>query len=232
MGRISFSGNTGWNPSKKKQDPKAWVNPAAYSYRKNPDEWKQDIADLLCTEAVILDTETTGLSGDVRVIELSIVDLDGNVLFHSLFNPGTPLPEKIPELTGITDEMLLEAPSFLEKASEIVEILEGKSVIAWNADFDRQWLTRELLMVCQGPVAASLHWIDGMEMYAYASGRSKKWCKLISAKWEQSIGDNQEHRSTADCLDTLAVLRRISGLNREMDLLTGLCKVEKEKTNG
>ena len=45
---------------------------------------------------------------------------------------------------------------------------------------------------------------------AAASGRQKKWCKLIVAKQEMGIGESQEHRATADCLDTLAVLRKIA----------------------
>ena len=197
MGVIAFRGNTGWKAAAKNKS-------------------KEKIKEILgFTDTYILDTETTGLKGDVRVIELSVIDLNGNTVFHSLFNPGMPLPEKIPELTGITDEMVSSAPYFYEKTSEIVKLLERKTVIAWNAPFDRQCLTNELLMVSQGPIAAGICWIDAMELCSYASGRARKWYKLIEAKQDHGIGENQEHRATADCLDTLAVLRRIAGFDEE-----------------
>ena len=206
MGTISFSGNKAWKPA------------AAYPApgKKRAEQYKEDIQKLFTLDGVyILDTETTGLKGDVRVIELSIIDLEGNTVFNSLFNPGMPLSEKIPELTGITDEMLEGAPFFFQKVSEIIDLLTGKQVIAWNAPFDREWLTKELLMASQGPVAASICWFDAMELSAFASGKFRKWYKLIEAKKDYGIGDSQEHRATADCLDTLAVLRKIAGFDED-----------------
>ena len=238
--KITFNGNTGWkNPSGKKPQRKnnafSWSNPAGFHYMKNADEWKKDIRGILESEAYIVDTETTGIDDDSRVIELSIVRLDGTIAFHSLFNPGSPLPEKIPELTGITDEMLQDKPFFLEKASEIIAILKDKTAIAWNADFDKKRLFHEFMLISQRPVAATIRWIDGMELYAYASGRAKKWCKLIVAKTEQEIGDSQEHRSTADCLDTLAVLQKIAGIRtgreEQADLFLDVVEEEQEKEN-
>lgn len=203
---ILFAGNKAWKP----------VTADAYPGKKKAEQYKEDIQKLFTLDGIyILDTETTGLKGDVRVIELSIIDLDGNIVFHSLFNPGMPLPEKISELTGITDEMLENAPFFFQKVTEIVNILSGKQAIAWNASFDREWLTRELLMASQGPAAASICWFDAMELAAFASGKFRKWYKLIEAKKDYGIGDSQEHRSTADCLDTLAVLRRIAGIDNQ-----------------
>lgn len=232
MARISFRGNTGWNGKPRQQARNSssyrWVNPAAYP-RKSAEQWRREIAELLETDALILDTETTGINGDVRVIELSIVDLQGNIVFHSLFNPGMPLPEKIPELTGITDEMVQGAPYFHEKVSEILDVITGKCLIAWNSDFDRKWITNELLLACQGPAAIGVRWVDAMEMYAFSTGREKKWCKLIAAKNEQEIGDSQEHRSSADCLDTLAVLRRVAGFDKPDNLLSRLDAWEAEQ---
>lgn len=203
---ITFSGNKAWKPSTTDE----------YLGKKKAEQYREDIQKLFTLDGVyILDTETTGLKGDVRVIELSIIDLDGNIVFHSLFNPGMLLPEKIPELTGITDEMLESAPFFFQKVTEIVNILSGKQAIAWNASFDREWLTRELLMASQGPAAASICWFDAMEFAAFASGKLRKWYKLIEAKRDYGIGDSQEHRATSDCLDTLAVLRKIAGFDEK-----------------
>ena len=225
MGRIVFKGTTGW------EKPSA-AAPAVPVLRKRAEQSVSEIRTLLSfRDTYILDTETTGIKGDVRVIELSVIDLEGHVVFNSLFNPGMPLPEEIPELTGITDEMLKDAPFFFQKIGEISRILQGSSVIAWNADFDRKWLTNELLMVSQGMTAASMCWFDAMELCSYASGRARKWYKLIEAKKDHGIGENQEHRATSDCLDTLAVMRRIAGLDSGDDLLSGPAEGKEEEAD-
>ena len=54
-----------------------------------------------------------------------------------------------------------------------------------------------------------------MELYSLSQGKAKKWCKLVKAKEEMGIGDSQEHRATADCLDTLAVMRRAAGIDKD-----------------
>ena len=80
-------------------------NPASYAFRTR-DDWKKEIAKLLTPDSLILDTETTGTGSDARMIELSIVSTEGELLYNQLFATGEPLPEVIPGITGITDEML------------------------------------------------------------------------------------------------------------------------------
>lgn len=221
MGHISFRGI----PRTGKMDKYAYMNPAARQATMSEDFWKDKIRSFLNQQVVILDTETTGITSDARIIELTVIDLEGNVLFSSLFNTGEPLPEKIPELTGITDAMLEGQPAFMEKAEEIRDLLQGRTIIAWNASFDRQRLWEEFARI--GMPVYTGEWRDAMEFYAYASGRQKKWCKLIVAKQEMGIGESQEHRATADCLDTLAVLKAVVKANEEKDLFSS-CGMEEE----
>ena len=169
------------------------------------DFWQKKIKDLCSSDAVILDTETTGVSNDARVIELAIIDMNGNVLFNSLFSIGEPLPDRISALTGITDEMLEGQAGFAEKIAEIRALLEGKTVIAWNADFDHKRIWHEFGCACASQPLCD--WQDAMSIYAYSCGKRSKWCKLQLAKEEMGIGGSQEHRAVGDCLDTLAVLQ-------------------------
>lgn len=230
--RITFGGLKEMGKRSPSRNPgaAAWSNPAACRSQRK-DYWVEEIRKILTGgNAVILDTETTGLKGDVRVIELSIIGLDGAILFSSLFQPGIPLPERIPELTGITDEMLQGAPAFFECLTEILDAIGSREIIAWNADFDREWFTAELIRAGAQPIP-SVRWIDAMELYAYASGRQRKWCKLIAAKEEMGVGESQEHRAAADCLDTLAVLMRMAGIDTaarkgEADLFSGAEGIE------
>ena len=85
---------------------------------------------------IFLDTETTGVGLYDLVIEVGIVDLEGNVLFNSLINPGRPVPQDSSKVHGITDEMVAEAPSLKTAWSEIEDILHDRAIGMYNAEFD------------------------------------------------------------------------------------------------
>jgi DNA polymerase III subunit epsilon len=95
----------------------------------------------------IVDIETTGgYAANHRITEIAIYHHDGlNVTghYHTLINPERNIPHYITGLTGITSEMVLDAPSFSQIASEILEQLEGKIFVAHNAHFDYSFLKKE-----------------------------------------------------------------------------------------
>ena len=96
---------------------------------------------------IVVDTETTGLSASTdRVIEVAVVNLQGNVIFHSLIDPGIPIPKEITGITGITDEHVKGMPSFESVASNIADIIEAADVfIGHNPSFDRAMLIAEFM---------------------------------------------------------------------------------------
>lgn len=89
---------------------------------------------------VIVDVETTGgHTKESKITELAIYKHDGiNIIdhFHSLINPEQQIPEFIVRLTGITDQMVAEAPKFYQIAKEIIEFCEGCIFVAHNVAFD------------------------------------------------------------------------------------------------
>lgn len=105
------------------------------------------LPDIYC----IVDCETTGTSAAKnRIIEICIHRFEKNKLvdqFQSLINPGCSLPEFIVGLTGIQPAMLTHAPSFQEVSDRILELLEGATMVAHNARFDRGFIQRELQRV-------------------------------------------------------------------------------------
>jgi DNA polymerase-3 subunit epsilon len=88
----------------------------------------------------IIDVETTGgKPGADRITEVAIVIHDGkNVLetFSSLINPGTPITYYVSKLTGITDDMVRDAPAFHEVAKHIIELTQDCIFVAHNVRFD------------------------------------------------------------------------------------------------
>lgn len=99
---------------------------------------------------VVVDVETTGTShrrGD-RVTEVAAVLVErGEIMdgFHSLINPGRPIPWRITALTGISDDMVADAPTFGEVADEFARVLLGRTFVAHNAPFDWGFLGMEFV---------------------------------------------------------------------------------------
>ena len=95
----------------------------------------------------IVDIETTGgYAANHRITEIAIYHHDGIQItdeYHTLLNPGRNIPFYITGLTGITSEMVLDAPTFEEVAEDLFNLLEGKVFVAHNAHFDYSFLKRE-----------------------------------------------------------------------------------------
>lgn len=92
----------------------------------------------------IVDVETTGghASGH-GLTEVAIVLHDGvkqHGSYTTLLNPGQPIPLNIQALTGITPEMVSNAPKFSEKAKEILEFLGDAIFVAHNVNFDYSFM--------------------------------------------------------------------------------------------
>lgn len=97
----------------------------------------------------IIDVETTGGAARYeRITEIAIVLHDGEKVvdtFSTLLNPEKSIPWQITQITGITDEMVAQAPKFYEVAKQIVQLTEGKIFVAHNVSFDYAFVREEFL---------------------------------------------------------------------------------------
>jgi DNA polymerase III subunit epsilon len=106
-----------------------------------------DLAGAVLTglDFTVVDVETTGWAPDEAAItEIGAVRLrEGRVVaeFGSLVNPGTPVPAAITELTGISDQMLAEAPPVSVVLPELLAFAKDSVLVAHNAPFDLRFLT-------------------------------------------------------------------------------------------
>ena len=89
---------------------------------------------------VVFDLETTGLSSEINhITEIGAVKVvNGEVTerWGTFVNPCEPIPPKIVELTGITDDMVKDAPKIDEILGEFLKFCEGSILVAHNAKFD------------------------------------------------------------------------------------------------
>ena len=95
----------------------------------------------------IIDIETTGSKPSYdRITEIAVVLHDGKEVvetYSTLINPERFIPYYITELTGISNEMVQEAPRFYEVARKIVELTEGAVFVAHNVRFDYSFVKSE-----------------------------------------------------------------------------------------
>jgi DNA polymerase III subunit epsilon len=95
---------------------------------------------------VFVDLETTGGTFGVdRITEIGIVEVGpaGVSQWTSLVNPGRSIPSFIQQLTGITNEMVSDAPVFEDLAAGLLERMSGRLFVAHNAHFDHSFLKSE-----------------------------------------------------------------------------------------
>ena len=97
----------------------------------------------------IVDIETTGTNATYNCItEVAIYVHDGDKIvdeWHSLINPKREIPPFIIQMTGITNEMVADAPEFADVAEEIYTMLHDKIFVAHNAGFDYGFIKSHLL---------------------------------------------------------------------------------------
>lgn len=157
---------------------------------------------------IAIDVETTGLDPDLdRVVEFAAVDfspfLDEALgvkkevtTFHTMINPGFPMPKKATQISGIRDEDLIGASTFEEKAPEILNFIKGATLVAHNAKFDKAFLKAEFERagiefkahtVCSLALARSE--IKGLESY-----------KLESLNARYSLHPGKAHRALDDAI--------------------------------
>ena len=96
----------------------------------------------------IVDIETTGgYAANSGITEIAIYLHDGHQVidsYQTLINPHKEIPYHIQMLTGITPEMLTDAPSFEDVAADIYSFLEDKVFVAHNVNFDYSFIYAHL----------------------------------------------------------------------------------------
>ena len=104
----------------------------------------------------VLDIETTGgAAADLGITEIGAVRYRGGVLegtFHTLINPGVPIPPFITILTGITHAMVVEAPRLAEVLPTFLEFVGDAVVVGHNVRYDLGFLNAAASAHGYGPL--------------------------------------------------------------------------------
>jgi DNA polymerase-3 subunit epsilon len=159
--------------------------------------------------AVLLDTETTGIGNSSEVIEVAVIRAQtGEILLDTLVKPSQPYIFE-DDVHSITWEQLQDSPTI--NACGLSEILAASVVITYNAQFDYRLLRQSYRLM--GETIPSKGFACAMLMYAaYRSipGKAHSWFKLSAAVACEGIDFIQEHRALSDILLTRQILQIMS----------------------
>ncbi len=174
----------------------------------------------------VIDIETTG--GNTQqdaIIEIAILQHDGKEItgsWSTLIHPQRRIPFRITELTGIDKRMVADSPKFYEVARTIVEMTEGRTIVAHNAKFDYQFIRnafkalafdfkREQLCI----LALARQLVPGLKSY-----RLGHVCTALDIPFHLSHRALADAESAAHLLTRLLEIRTQKALDETKPLVT------------
>ncbi|MFF0430307.1 exonuclease domain-containing protein [Streptomyces sp. NPDC004520] len=203
---------------------------------------------LVDPDVVVLDTETTGLDDDARIVELAVLSSAGDVLLDTLVDPGVPIPAGASGIHGITDSDVAGAPRFSDLVARLAALLKGKRVLIYNKWYDVGVLRHELTLhyldraaqdAAGEAVSADVPGGLREQAVAAASRQAAAWLEALDVEdvmipysdwagdWSEYHGNNRwqplqgGHRAAGDCRAVLECLRAMGRGYEELAAVGG-----------
>ena len=165
------------------------------------------------TTYVVFDTETTGFNagGDDQMIEIGAVKIkDGEIIdrFDELINPGRHIPDKITELTCITDDMVKDCDNEEEVTKRFLKWTGDLPMVAHNAKFDISFISMAMKKYNLGEFSNTV--IDTLELsrtldQGYARHGLSALVKRYNVPWQEDA----HHRADYDAEGTAHVFHKM-----------------------
>ncbi len=147
---------------------------------------------------ICFDIETTGLSAARdKITEIGAVKVENGIItdkFSTFVNPEMPIPQKITQLTGITDEMVKDAPSQSEAVSAFLKFAGDNVLVAHNAPFDTSFIAK----ACEDMGREYNYTSIDTVAISRAILTDIKNCKLDTVAKFLRLGEFNHHRATDD----------------------------------
>ena len=158
--------------------------------------------DLMETEFVVFDTETTGFNaaGSDQMIEIGAVKIkNGEIIdrFDELINPGRPIPSKITELTHITDEMVKDCDNEENVTKRFLEWIDDLPMVAHNAKFDISFIEMAMKKYKLGEFKNTV--IDTLELSrTLDQGFARHSLSALVSRYNIDFDEEGHHRADYD----------------------------------
>ncbi len=152
---------------------------------------------------IALDIETTGLNPTQghRIVEIGCVELENNYptgnYFQQYINPNRKMPEEALKIHGLTDEFLLDKPTFLLVADKFLDFIKGSELVIHNAKFDLGFLNYELELASKKPllefkVVDTL--VEARKIFPGAANNLDSLCR----RYDIDVGKRKKHGALLD----------------------------------
>ena len=167
---------------------------------------------------VIFDIETTGFSPvKNKIIEIGAVKVSGGEIvdhFSVFVNPQVPIPYEITQLTGINDDMVVEAETIEEVLPKFVDFCEGSVLVAHNANFDMSFINEN---VRRQRIKASYTYVDTLGLArVLLPGQAKHTLDAVCKTLKISLENH--HRAVDDAGATAQMFIRFIEMLKEREI--------------
>jgi DNA polymerase III subunit epsilon len=177
---------------------------------------------------VVVDVETTGWDpGPDTLIEVAAARFTGGEpcgVFHSLIDPGVPIPEPVAALTGIDDRMLRGAPAVDRVLPELMATIGDDVLVGHNIGFDVSFIDAASSRLCLGSITNPI--VDTLHLARRLLAEDVLDCKLRTLSTSLRLEHRPSHRALEDVLATADLLHALIeratgyGVMKLGDLLT------------
>ena len=178
-------------------------------------------------DVLIIDTETTGLDSSAELVEISIIDTTGAVVYDELVMPQGHIPPDASRIHGLTKNKLEQQGALpWSRHYEAVKtaVLESKVIRVYNLEYDEMIITQTCRRYSLPPIlsVADRNGVKlGCSMLDYANHRKVpgyygdyRWHKLeVACRYEGIPASHQDHRALSDCQMVLSLMRAVASGN-------------------
>lgn len=150
---------------------------------------------------IVLDFETTGLRNEDTIIEIGYVWIRSGVVkaeSSTLVNPRRNISSRITQITGITNEMVKDAPVLGEVIAPFAKFLNGKMIIAHNASFDMRFLNNALRDYGLAEINEYVCTMRMFRAYKKEKGIRTSGAKLSDLTHYFDLNNDRAHRALED----------------------------------
>ena len=198
------------------------MTPECYEPVHNPAKYTSTAKKWLDEDPIFLDTETSGLDDSAEIVEIGIIDINGEPLLETLIKPYNPIPEEVTKIHGITNEMVKDAPYWSEIHEQFCNIIKDRTLIIYNRSYDVRLIDQTIKASIENKALEqeTEDWdkdqsiLCAMKLFAAYKGvwdeyhEDWKWQKLTAAAHHMNVKtEGKAHRAVTDCLMTLGIVQ-------------------------
>lgn len=193
---------------------------------------KREEEDNLVKREIIIDTETTGLGNEDRIVEISAIELIDGIKtgrrFHRFLNPEIKIPKKAIEIHRITNEKVEDCPKFKDICEDFIKFIGEGVMIAHNSKFDMRMMNNELAR-CGWKKFEKTRFIDTLEIARYLFPGEKNNQDALCSRFGINNSIRAEtglHSATEDTALLYLIYQRMISLLEEKKLTPYDFKIE------